>query len=477
MILRSMVLMTALNVAKAAASLVISIMIASVVSPAEFGLVAFAIPLMAFIMLVTDLGLSSAIVRHPELDANQAGSAMGMMAIAGLVGGLLMASAATPIENAIHLHGVAKVLLGFALVTALSIWATCPRALMERKLAYPRIAAVEAVALLSALAVFWIGVRLGLGILALVAFHVSLQAIRAVAFTWMARSLFVLGLDFARISGLARVGGWVFVTNLLSYSARNVDRLLIASVLGAASLGLYGLAYQFMTIPLILISWPVSGVLLSTLARMKKDSPDKAQVICAVITATATITLPMMSFFVFGLRYPIEVFYASRWEGLAQIIAILAPVGAFQAVAVYNSAVLVERGMVRLNFHLGLLNGLALSGVFFATVWFGLSTLIVAYAVAAVLVSATMIYFMCREAGIGPGSFFRCILPGAAASVSGTAAVAATTGFAPASHVAWLLGALVYLGVVMLVYVLQRGRLLASLRALSNARVAVALSR
>ena len=477
MILRSMVLMTALNVAKAAASLVISIMIAGVVSPAEFGLVAFAIPLMAFIMLVTDLGLSSAIVRHPDLDAHEAGSAMGMMGIAGLIGGLLMASVAAPIERAIHLPGVAHVLLGFSIVTALSIWATCPRSLMERKLAYQQIASVEAVALACSLAVFWAGVHWGAGVLSLVAFHIALQAVRATAFTWMARSLFILGFDIARIAGLARVGGWVFVTNLLSYSARNIDRFLIGSVLGAASLGLYGLAYQFMTIPLILISWPVSGVLLSTLARMKKDPAQQAQVLRAVITATATITLPMMTFFVFGLRFPIEKFYASHWDGLAGIIAVLAPVGAVQAIAVYNSAVLVERGLVKLNFNLGLLNGLALSGVFFATVWFGLSTLIASYAVAAVLVSATMLFFMCREAGIGASSFMRCIAPGAAASAAGVAAVAAATGLAPNSQAAWLLAVAVYVGAVLLVVALQRRPLLDSVRALSNARPAVAVTR
>jgi O-antigen/teichoic acid export membrane protein len=475
MVLRSMASMTALNVAKAAASLFISILIASRVAPAEFGLIAFAIPLTAFILLVTDLGLSSAIVRHPALDTHQAGSAVGLMGIAGLLGGLLMASVAMPVEKALGLAGVAPVLLGFSAVTACSIWATAPRALLERQLAYPQIARVEATALLAAVAVFCGGVALSFGILALVAFHVVLQALRAAAFGWLARPLFVLGFDVARIAALARIGGWVFVTNLLSYSARNLDRLLIAGVLGAASLGLYGLAYQFMTIPLVLIAWPVSGVLLSTLARMQKDSPDKAGVVCAVVTGTATFVLPLMTFFVFGLRAPIEHFYAGQWAGLAEMIAMLAPVGAVQAIAVYHSAVLVEKGAVRLNFGLGLLNGLGLSAVFLCTVWLGLPVLIASYAVAAVGVSVVMIWFMCREAGISAGSFFKCLVPGVAASLLGVAAVGLTTGFVSLSVSSWLLGAAIYAAAVGLVFVLQRGRLLASVQALAGARVMLAV--
>jgi O-antigen/teichoic acid export membrane protein len=474
MVLRSMALMTGLNVAKAAASLIISIMIASVVPPEQFGLVAFAIPLMAFITLVTDMGLSNAIVRHPQLDRRQAGAAIGMMSIAGLVGSALMVVGAMPIETMMSMQGVGRVLLGFAAVTACSIWATGPRALLERTLSYSQIVAVEAVGLVAALIAFGFGIMASAGIMALVAFHVVLQAIRALAFTWFARRLFQINLNVASISILAQVGGWVFVTNLLSYFARNLDRMLIGGVLGAASLGLYGLAYQFMTIPLMLISWPVSGVLLSTLSRMDKAEADKPAVICAVVTATASITLPMMTFLLFGVRYPIEVFYADRWDGLTEIIMVLAPVGAVQAIAVYNSAVLVQKGAVRLNFYLGLLNGLALSGVFLMTVWFGLNTLIVSYALAAIAVSATMIYFMCREAGIGVRMFSRCFLPGGTAAILGIFTVALLTGFRPESIRHWALATTAYLAVVLVVFFVQRGRLLASVRALVGARVTLA---
>lgn len=474
MILRSMVLMTALNVAKAAASLFISILIGGVVPPEQFGLVAFAIPLMALLTLLTDLGLSSAIVRHPSLDRRQAGSAIGLMGLAGLIGGGVMSLASAPIEAATSLHGLGPVLLGFALVTAGSIWATAPRALLERTLAYPKVVAVEAVALAAALGTFGLGIKVSAGIMALVAFHVVLQAIRSIAFTWLARPLFTLGLNAGSISELAKVGGWVFVTNLLSYAARNIDRFLIGAVLGAASLGLYGLAYQFMTIPLVLISWPVSGVLLSTLSRMSKAAAEKPLVVCAVVTATASITLPMMTFLLFGVRYPIEVFYASRWTGLADIVMLLAPVGAVQAIAVYSSAVLVEKGKVQLNFYLGLLNGLVLSAVFLGTVWWGLTTLVVGYSAAAIAVSLTMIYFMCREAGITAAAFARCFVPGSMAAVAGTLAVALVTGLRPESNQRWLLCVAVYLIAVLAVFFVQRGTLIASLRALMGARVTVA---
>jgi len=473
MILRSMALMTGLNVAKALASLAVSIAIAGVVSPGEYGLVGFAIPLTAFITLVTDLGLTSAVVRHPALSREQAGSAMVLMGIAGLLGGGLVAVAARPIENVTSMHGLGHVLLGFAAVTACSVWATVPRALLERTLSYSRIAAVESAALGAALAAFGAGIAASAGIMALVAFHLALQSVRALAFTWLASGRFKPGLNPRSVSPLIRVGGWVFVTNLLSYCARNLDRTLIGAVLGASSLGLYSLGYQFMTIPLMLISWPVSGVLLSTLSRMP-GAAEKSRVVCAVVTATASFTLPAMAYLLFGLRYPVEALYAGRWAGLADIVMVLAPVGAIQAIAAYGGAVLVQKGALRLNFALGLLNGLLLSGVFAATVWFGLVTLLLAYAVAATAVSAVMIACMCREAAISPRQFAGCLVPGATAAFVGLAAAGSVAGFNPASGGAWLAATLLYLAGALAAFFVLRARLLQSLHALVGARVIAA---
>jgi O-antigen/teichoic acid export membrane protein len=471
MMLRNMAMMTGLNVAKAAASVFISLLIAGHVPPDQFGLVALAVTLMTLIMLITDMGLSSAIVREPDLDQHKAGSAIGLMGVAGLLGGLLIAVAAAPVEKAMGLAGLTPVLLGFGLVTACSVWATGPRALLERQLSYQRISTVEAVGLILALVVFFVSLRAGVGVMAIVAFHAVLQAVRAVAFTVLARPCYVVGFDLRAVSPLARVGGSVLGANLLSYSARNLDRMLIGPVIGATALGLYGLAYQFMTIPLMLISWPASGVLLSTLSRLGRDSPAQSKVICAVFTATAAISIPMMTFLTFGAHFPVGHFYAGRWGGLSEIIAILAPVGAVQSIAAYNSAVLLHAGRIRLNFMLGVVNGVGLSAVFLCSVWFGLKALVISYAVAAFLISVVVTYYTCVCGRISAAQMLRCIVPGAAAAGFGVIAVAATTGFASASLTHWLNMMAVYVLAVVAAYVVQRASLLSSVSVLVHTRI------
>ncbi|PZP32066.1 MAG: hypothetical protein DI603_11455 [Roseateles depolymerans] len=475
MILRSIAAMSLLNVAKAAAALLISVAIASRVAPSEFGLVAFSIPLMAFLTLLTDLGLSSAIVRHTALDRQQTGAVVSLLGLAGLGGAALLALSAGALEHALHLPGLTPVLLGFAWITAMSIWATAPRALLERGLAYPRIAAVEAVALLGGLAVFAAVLQLQAGVLALVAYHATLQTLRALLFTRLAWALFELSLRWRRIASLLQVGGWVLANNLLSFAARNADRMLIAPVLGATALGLYGLAYQFMTIPLVLLSWPVSGVLLSALSRLRHDPAGQREVTAAVLTGTATFSLPLMAYLMLLAPQALAQVYAQRWAGLSTLVMLLAPAGMLQSLAVYCSSVLLEAGRHRLNFLLGLLWGGGLTVTFVASVSWGLNALTLSFALVSSAISLLMIVVMCRSAGLGAGRFARCLLPGGVAALAGSAAgLLVQQQFAGSAHggLQALLAGAAFVAAALAACALLRGRLLDSGRALVRARLA-----
>ena len=273
MIIRSIGMMTFINILKGIISLLLSFYVAKAVSPAEFGLVAFAIPLAALITLLTDLGIANAIVRERSLNKRQSGSAFVLMLAFGLIGGFALAILAMPIQWASGLPGVQDVVIGFSIVACFSVWATCPRALIERELEYKKISAVELIALVIATVVFFLALRGDRGIFALVAFHIAMQCIRSLLFLWYARSLFTWVLIPRGITPLLQTGGWIFGSNLLSYASRNLDRFIIAAYLGAAAVGLYGFAYQFMTVPLVLLAWPASGVLMSSLSRLEGKSP------------------------------------------------------------------------------------------------------------------------------------------------------------------------------------------------------------
>lgn len=417
MLFRSMALMTGLNMAKAAVSLLVSVLVGRHIAPGEYGLVTFSIPLMALVTLLTDLGLSSALVRHPELTPRTQARALSFLAWLGLVAGGLLAALAAPMEAWVQLPGLSPVLLAFGLVTALAIWATGPRALLEREMAYGQVSFTEGVALLLAIVAFLVLIAMKAGLAAVLAFHIVLQAVRALGFNLLAWRRYAAPGPLSELNPLLAIGGWVLATNLLSFLGRNLDRLVIAPVLGAAALGLYGMAYQFMTIPLVLISWPASGVLLSALSKLEGDPAQRRRIVAAVVTLTALFSGPFVAAMLFVVAEPIHWFFGERWQGLVDLVRWMAPVGAIQSIAALAGAVLVQAGKVRENFLLGVLNAASLGVTFVFTVSHGLTHLVMAYSVVAVLVSAVMIQRMCADLGMGAGQLLKAVAPGVLAGL------------------------------------------------------------
>lgn len=412
MIIRSIGLMTVINILKGAVSLLLSFYVAKAVSPAEFGLIAFVIPLAALITLLTDLGIANAIVRERSLSKAQSGSALVMMLAFGLVGGGILALLATPIQWVSGLQGVHDVVLGFAVVACFSVWATCPRALVERELQYSTISAVELTALLAGTGGFFFALHASLGVFALVAFHVILQCIRSLVFLWCARGSFTWVLVPRGIKPLLQTGGWIFASNLLSYASRNLDRFIIAANLGAAAVGLYGFAYQFMTVPLVLLAWPASGVLMSTLSRLNDDIESKKKVVEGFLAITAAAVFPMMALIALKLTYPLNAFLPETWRGVEKYITLLAPLGALQALAVYGTATLVADGKIKLSFKLSVLNGTFIPAGFLFSVTFGLLPAVLTYIVTSAVVSGMVVFYMCKSARIDFGHFLHLLTPG-----------------------------------------------------------------
>ncbi len=219
MILKNLLSMSGVNIVKSVLQFLMTLLMTWFVSPAEFGLVAFSLPFVAFIALLTDMGMSSAMVQRNTLTPDEAGAAVTLMLVIGVGCAALLAGLASPLAGAVRMDGLSAVLAALSLSVVLSIAALGPRAVLERELRYQTIALVEAGAAFAAAIVCVAAAVAGQGIWALIAYYVLVQIIRAAVFATLARRQI-----------------------RLNFAARNIGNLLIGAKLGAAAVGLYGLS-------------------------------------------------------------------------------------------------------------------------------------------------------------------------------------------------------------------------------------------
>lgn len=447
--LRNLASMSSLNLFKAGVQFAIGTLIALFVLPAEYGLITFALPIIQLIALMTDLGLGSALIRQRDLSAEDAGAALALSLAIAAASGALLALLSVPIQGWAQMPGLSPVLNGMALATAFTIVAAVPRALLERDLHYQRIALAEGVATMqAALLCAGLVVLAEAGIWGLVAFHAALQAARALAFLVLTRRRYRFTSEWTRAVPLIRFGGWVLASNLVNFLARNAQGLLIGATLGASAVGLYGIAYQVMILPLMALAWPASGVLLATLSRLRERDDGKrhatfAAPVLALSLLTATLTFPLMSWIAIGLAFPAQRLLAPEWHHALPLIAALAPLGAIQALASYNGAVLIAAGRPRLQFAVSLISSLVLLAGFLLSLRFGLHVFVLTYLGLGAAVAAAQIGTALWCAALPPAMYLRNLAVSAAATATGLAS-AALYGMAPSNWQDWAGMTLIY---------------------------------
>nr|WP_277924532.1 oligosaccharide flippase family protein [Sphingomonas sp. CROZ-RG-20F-R02-07] len=448
-----MLSMSGLSLYRNAIQFGMNIAIAAFVTPADYGLVVFTTPFVVLIAMLTDLGMTSAITRAPTLSRDEAGAAFGAMVLGGIGCAALLAIVAYPLQFAIGMNGLAPVMMGMAVVVILSVTAATPRAMLERQLRYGRIAAIEAAAIAIAAVIGLTVAWHGGGVWSLVVYNLVNHLLRAGAFGWLTRETLTPNLRLRQLGRLLSFGGWVLATNLLNFLARNSDNLLVGAWLGASMVGLYGLAYQFMLAPLMAITWPTSGILLATLRDQDPHGPETRAMVASVLSATAMITMPTMTFLTFGLAFPVHALLSPRWAVVPAIVAWLAPLGAIQSIASYNGTLLMVAGKARAQFLLTIVNTLLLVATFVLSLPFGLLALVKAYAVVITLLSLAFIWMTVALTGLGWGALLRALGPAISGTAVALGVVGATVGLAPVSWPGWIAAAGIYAACVLAVYV------------------------
>lgn len=465
---KNLLSMSGVNIVRSLLQFLMTVLLTHFVTPSEFGLIAFSMPFITFISLLTDLGLSSALVQRDALSVEDAGAAMTLMIGIGLLCAVVLAAASGPLAGAVRMTDLPPVLAALSASVVLSIAAMAPRAILERALRYQTIACVEAGAAIVSAAACVVAAAAGLGIWALIVNYVLVQMIRLSAFVFLTWNEFLLNFEWRRVGSILTFGGWVLAANILNFAARNVGNLLIGAKLGSGALGLFALSYQFMILPLMVLTWPASGVLLATLSRLARAASDdqRNEVICSLFSLTAMVTFPAMGYLTFGLNYPVSTFLSASWSGVVPLIAVLAPAGAAQSIASYVGSIMLSRGKARLQFWISGANSIVLLLSFVFALAFGVLAIAQLYVAASIVSCVVTLAVGARSAGLTYTSLAGSLLPACLATGLGLAAALMATRADVASFDHWALASTLYVGVVLLVYVGLRQRLRNNLKSL-----------
>lgn len=356
-------------------------------APREFGLIATLGVFVNLANVLANLGTAQAVVHVDRPEPRLLSSLFWLNMAVGALLFLLMGLLAWPVAWFYGEPALRQLLQALSLAFVLNAAANVHRALLEKRMLFGRVSAIELLSVCVAS-----GLGIGAGALGWGAWSLVLMALVQPAVLAIGVALagdFRPRLHFAR-TDLQRV--WRYASHLtlfeiVNYFSRNADAFLIAKVFGAQALGLYSLAYRVMLYPLDNTSRVVVRVLFPALSELKHDDERFRSAYLKAIGAIAAITFPLMAGLLATANALVAVAFDARWHGLATLLMIFAPVGLVQSVVSTVGVIFNAKGATAAQLRVGVFNTAVLVAGMCAGMLLGVTGVAACYAAATLLVT------------------------------------------------------------------------------------------
>ena len=457
-------------VGRETARIVFTILLARLVGPEAFGIVAEAIVYIAIVGLLLDQGFSSALIQRPRVEPDMPGAVVSVNLAVGAVLMLLTIAVASGWAAFMGTPELTLVLTFLAPTLLLRSACVTPRAMLLRNMSFRTIAAVDVTAAVA-------GGALGVAVALLGASYWALVVQIVTTDVVMLLMLLLAGVGirpnrrFGRLREIMAFSWRAFTAGLLINSvSRNIDNLLVGKFQGTEALAFYGLAYRLLLLPVQLLSMTVGGVLFPAFSRSAKDLSHIRSELTRATRTLAALVLPAMALVAAAAPQLVAILFGAAWDPAVPIVQVLAIVGAVQAIYHPSTTPLVlGLGHAALNLRYALLTTAVSTAGIVAGVPFGPLAVAVGYATATALLVPVEWIIRRRLLAIPLREQARTLVPGAHAALWVAAAyVLVSVTVAGHDFLVLGLGTVVAVGVGLVVLRLAHPSQLGELRHLAN---------
>lgn len=397
-----------------------AVVLARILGPQSYGVIAAATVYISLVSLILDQGLSAALIQRPDITRKMAGATASLNLLVSALLGAITWAIAPWVAGFFHVSALGPILQFLAFAIPLKALAITPRAMLSRELRLHSVGAADISAAAAGSAAGITAALLGAGPWSMV-FQVVLTDMVATCVLLAISRGPLPNFSFRLVVPLLRFSISIFATDCLAYFSRNLDSILVGRFLGVTALSLYGMAYRILVMPVQLIGQTVNRVMFPVFARAAENRELVAANLVAATRMLAISAIPLMVFVSCAAPELVQLVLGPEWLPAAILVSVLAIGGARETVLYITPSLMKGLGRSGLIVRYEILAAVVQVGGIIIGLQFGLLGVAVGYAAAGFALTPVLLLIQKRLTGVTVRSQFGSIFPGAHASAWGAA--------------------------------------------------------
>lgn len=340
-----------------------TLILAGLLTPDDFGVVAVANVIIASLGLFRDLGMNQALIYQKEHIEEAADTSMILSVSVSLllfaIGYLLAGPAALFFKNP-AVKDVVQV-LSFSLV--ISSFSSIPSSLLEKEMDFKKRALPEVVSYFTYFVVAISLAYFGFAYWSIVLGYMALSVVNLIVVFIVSPWHPTLRFHTHVVRGMFGFGKYVMSNTIIVFILRNIDDFSLGRILGTVSLGFYTLAYRIANVPATQITHMISKVMFPAMVQMSEDPERVRDFHLKMFHYLSIVNIPLAVGIICFAPHFFHIFYGTKWDAAIVPAQILAVYGLTRGLFSSTTSVFMTLGRIREIFFL-LLGQLILLGIF-----------------------------------------------------------------------------------------------------------------
>ncbi len=320
------------QIGRQGSNLLIFFILALLLSPSDYGIIAMAVAWIAFISVFSEMGFGAALIQKQNIGSKHFSTIFFLNIGSGVFLTLIGIILSWPSALFFKTPAVQPIMAVLSVSFVINSFSLTQMAIAQKKMKFRALAIRDISASLiggiAGITFAW----LHFGVWSLVIQRLTASVIGAVLLWTMSKWRPVLkGISFQYVKELWPYSSKIFAFNIFKYFAQNSDKLLIGYFLGPIALGLYTFAFKIVVFPINSVLGAIGAYLFPKFSRIQEDLDSVKSIYLYVNKLKSGIISPLIVIAALSSPILIPLIFGQKWAPAIPLIQILAIVALAQS--------------------------------------------------------------------------------------------------------------------------------------------------